>query len=91
MQLFAIWTVYPPSKGVISLSLSLLLAGASTNTYFNLWRNDMSKNKTPMTSDAAVRIQRSTAKQNGGSVDKGSFAARATTAAAKNSPKQGGK
>jgi len=51
----------------------------------------MSKNKTSMTSDAAVRIQRSTAKQNGGSVDKGSFAARATTAAAKNSPKQGGK
>jgi len=70
------------------------LAGASTNTYFNLWRNDMSKNKTPMTSGAAARIQSSTAKQNGGSVDKGSFAARATSTAAKSSngsSKQGGK
>ncbi|SQD79592.1 hypothetical protein [Moritella yayanosii] len=54
----------------------------------------MSKNKTPMTSDAAARIQSSTAKQNGGSVNKGGFAARATSAGAKNSngsSKQGGK
>ena len=54
----------------------------------------MSKNKTPMTSGAAARIQSSTAKQNGGSVNKGSFAARATSAAAKSSngsSKQGGK
>ncbi len=53
----------------------------------------MSNNKTPMTSDAAARIQGSTAKQNGGSVAKGSFAAKAQSAAAKNSgsSKQGGK
>lgn len=54
----------------------------------------MSTNKTPMTSDAAARIQSATAKQNGGSVPKGSVAARASSAAAKNSAngsKQGGK
>lgn len=47
-----------------------------------------------MTPSAAARIQSSTAKQNGGSVNKGSFAARATSAGAKNSggsSKQGGK
>lgn len=47
-----------------------------------------------MTPSAAARIQSSTAKQNGGSVDKGSFAARATSAGAKSSngsSKQGGK
>lgn len=41
----------------------------------------MSKSK--MSSSAASRIQSSTAKGNGGSVQKGSFAARATSAAAK--------
>ncbi|WP_298308593.1 hypothetical protein [Flavobacterium sp.] len=45
----------------------------------------MSKSK--MTSAAAARIQSSTAKSNGGTVSKGSFATRATSAAAKNSKK----
>ncbi|MBW8186574.1 hypothetical protein [Shewanella nanhaiensis] len=44
----------------------------------------MSKNKSPMTADAARRIQSETAKQNGGRVPKGSFAARAISAAARN-------
>ena len=53
----------------------------------------MSNNKTPMTNDAAARIQGSTAKKNGGTVAKGSFAAKAQSAAAKNSGngKKGGK
>lgn len=54
----------------------------------------MSKNKIPMTKGAAARIQSSTAKQNSGSVNKGCFAARATSAGAKKSDglaKQGGK
>ena len=38
---------------------------------------------TPMTGTAAARIQSATAKTNGGSVSKGSFAARAQSAAAK--------
>tara|TARA_R110002167_G_scaffold189959_5_gene392170 strand:- start:67 stop:222 length:156 start_codon:yes stop_codon:yes gene_type:complete len=38
-----------------------------------------------MTPQAAQRIQSATAKANGGGVPKGSFAARATSAAAKNS------
>ena len=41
--------------------------------------------KTPMTSKAASRIQSATAKANEGKVSKGSFAARAQRAAAKNS------
>lgn len=44
----------------------------------------MSANKTPMTSDAARRIQSQAAKENGGKIAKGSFAARALSAAAKN-------
>lgn len=50
-------------------------------------------NKTPMTPQAAARIQSSTATKNGGTVAKGSFAAKAQSAAAKNSGngKQGGK
>ena len=44
--------------------------------------------KTPMTSKAASRIQSATAKANGGSVPKGSFASRAQRAAAKNSSKK---
>jgi len=44
--------------------------------------------KTPMTSKAASRIQSATAKANGGSVLKGSFASRAQRAAAKNSSKK---
>lgn len=39
---------------------------------------------TPMTLDAAARIQSSTAKKHGGGVPKGSFAARSQRAAAKN-------
>lgn len=40
-------------------------------------------NPTPMTTTAAARIQSATAKSSGGTVSKGSFAARATSAAAK--------
>lgn len=46
-----------------------------------------SAKSTPMTSQAAARIQSSTAKSNGGHVAAGSFAARAQNAAAAN---QGG-
>lgn len=51
----------------------------------------MSNNKTPMTPQAAARIQSATAQK--GNVAKGSFAAKAQSAAAKNSGngKQGGK
>jgi len=45
----------------------------------------MSKSK--MTTSAAARVQAATAKSGNGSVPKGSFAARATSAAAKNSKK----
>ncbi|EHH3645319.1 hypothetical protein J7287_001487 [Vibrio parahaemolyticus] len=45
----------------------------------------MSKSKTPMTNTAGARIQGAQAKANGGQVAKGSFAARAQRAAAKNS------
>ena len=51
----------------------------------------MSKSKssngsqTPMSSSAAARVQSSNAKASGGAVSKGSFAARAQSAAAKNS------
>jgi hypothetical protein len=51
-------------------------------------------NKTPMTPQAAARIQSANAKQGSGNVAKGSFAATAQSAAAKNSAngsKQGGK
>lgn len=41
--------------------------------------------KTKMTSKAAARITSATAKSGNGSVTKGSFAARATSTAAKNS------
>ncbi|ASA57948.1 hypothetical protein Vspart_03618 [Vibrio spartinae] len=44
----------------------------------------MSKNKAPMTPEAAARIQANQAKQNGGQIDKDSFAARAQRAAANN-------
>lgn len=43
--------------------------------------------KKVMTTAAAVRIQSSTAKTSGGTVSKGSFAAKAQSAAAKNSKK----
>lgn len=43
------------------------------------------KPSTPMTPQAAQRIQSATARANGGSALKGSFAARATSSAAKNS------
>lgn len=42
---------------------------------------------TKMTKEAARRIQKATAKHNGGKVEKGSFAARAQSAADKNSKK----
>lgn len=44
----------------------------------------MSKNKTPMTPAAASRIQSATAKAGNGQTPKASFAARAESAAAKN-------
>lgn len=44
----------------------------------------MTKSKTPMTPEAAARIQSGTAKQNSGKVDKGSFGARAQRAAETN-------
>jgi hypothetical protein len=44
----------------------------------------MSTKKTPMTIDAARRIQSQAAKVNGGKIAKGSFAAKALSAAAKN-------
>lgn len=48
----------------------------------------MSKDKAPMTSEAAARIHSNQAKQNRGQVSKDSFAARAQRAAA-NNQKQG--
>ena len=45
--------------------------------------------KTAMTSKSAARIQSTTAKANGGQVSKGSFAARAQRASAKNSSSKG--
>ena len=47
-----------------------------------------SKSTTPMTSKAVSRIQSSNAKSNGGQVAKGSFTARAQSAAAKSSSKK---
>lgn len=47
----------------------------------------MSNSKTPMTPNAAARIQSAEAKANGGQVAKGSFAATAQKVAAKNSNK----
>jgi len=44
----------------------------------------MSKPKSTMTRAAASRIQSATAKANGGAVPKGSFAAKAQSAASKN-------
>ena len=43
--------------------------------------SDSEKTKTPMTKEAASRIQSSEAKKNDGKVEKGSFAARAQHAA----------
>jgi hypothetical protein len=45
---------------------------------------NMSTKKSPMTTDAARRIQGQAAKANGGKIAKGSFAAKALSAAAKN-------
>ena len=50
----------------------------------------MSK-KTPITPKSASRIQSATAKQNGGTVPKGSFASRAQAAAAHNTGTGSGK
>tara|TARA_R110002167_G_scaffold189959_2_gene392164 strand:- start:2625 stop:2777 length:153 start_codon:yes stop_codon:yes gene_type:complete len=47
----------------------------------------MSTKKTPMTTDAARRIQSKTARVNNGKIEKGSFAAKALSAAAKNESK----
>lgn len=44
----------------------------------------MTKEKSPMTTEAAARIQAKEAKGNGGKVVKGGFAARAQRAAANN-------
>jgi len=51
----------------------------------------MAKGKTPMTQAAASRIQSRTAKSSGGKVSTGSFAARATRAAAHNTGGNRGK
>ena len=51
----------------------------------------MTKSKSPMTAEAAARIQSSVAKQNGGSVPQGSFGARAQSSAAKNTSNTGKK
>jgi hypothetical protein len=45
---------------------------------------NMTKSKTPMTPEAAARIQSGTAKQDGGKVEKGSFVGRAQRAAETN-------
>jgi len=45
----------------------------------------MSQSKTPMTTQAAARIQSATAARTGGQTQKGSFAAKAQSVAAKNS------
>lgn len=45
----------------------------------------MSKKSTPMTQDAASRIQSATAKKGNGQVPKGSFASKAQSIAEKNS------
>ncbi|KAK9841196.1 hypothetical protein WJX74_001750 [Apatococcus lobatus] len=50
----------------------------------------LAKKSTPMSSDAAARIQSAEAKQSGGKVEAGSFASRAQSAAAKNSNCQSG-
>jgi hypothetical protein len=52
--------------------------------------NQGSHSHTPMTPDAAARIQSATAKASGGQVAKDSFAAKAQSAAAHNSGKGGG-
>lgn len=57
-------------------------------SFINEKENIMSKNKTPMTTEAAARIQSHEAKNNGGKVEKGSFVGRAQRAAA-NNQKQG--
>ena len=59
--------------------------------FFNLFIGikTMSK-KTPITPKSAARIQSATAKQNGGSVPKGSFASRAQSAAARNTANTAG-
>ncbi|TFH93606.1 MULTISPECIES: hypothetical protein [Vibrio] len=44
----------------------------------------MTKSKTPMTPEAAARIQGNAAKKNGGNVPKGDFAGRAQRAAHNN-------
>ncbi len=49
-----------------------------------------SQGHTPMTSQAAARVQSATAKASGGQVAKGSFAARAQSAAARSGGKGGG-
>lgn len=51
----------------------------------------MSKSKTPMTTEAAARIQSANAGKSGGQTQKGSVAARAQSAAAKNSNTKGSK
>lgn len=62
---------------------TLLLTCLCSNTQGDM---NMSKAKsTPMTPAAAARIQSAQAKANGGQVAKGSFGARAQSAASKNS------
>ncbi|MCC5796305.1 MAG: hypothetical protein JJU48_03130 [Methylophaga sp.] len=49
----------------------------------------MTRSKTPMSTAAAARIQSATAKQNGGITPKGSFAAKAQSAASHNASTSG--
>jgi len=68
-----------------SLGFSCAAPGTHNSERTNMTTKDFGPTApaTPMTPDAAARIQAATAKANGGTVPKGSFAARAARAAAK--------
>lgn len=71
-------TLHLRGSGVLHALVTFLLS-------LNRRSQNMSNTKsTPMTPSAAARIQSAAAKANGGQVTKGSFAARAQAAAAKN-------
>lgn len=77
-----LWTISPFLKKAEECNYPVV---ESFQHNFNSRRVLMSNNKTPMTPKSASRIQSSTAKQNGGQVAKGSFAARAASSSSKNS------
>ena len=74
----------PPTASNNNFGIIYLVGRGFCKHHFNYWRITMSNNKTPMTPKAAARIQSVTAKQNGGQVPKDSFAAKASSSAAKN-------